>query len=382
MKIIGITGTNGKTSTTQFIYQMLTGMGRKAAVVGTLGIKYDGEEYDVGLTTPTNEVIMHHMGRMLAVGVEYLVMEVSSHSLAQDRVRGVKFDVGVFTNLTQDHLDYHGGFEAYKAAKHKLMDMSDSMVFNVDDPVGEEFFHEYMSKGGKCVNISTACNCTDVTADNISGDLYGSDFTLNFFGTRAHIHINIPGRFSVYNALSAFSVLHLLGFSFEEIIDASAEIKSVPGRAQILDIDEDFTIMIDYAHTPDALMNILSAIREVFDGRVITLFGCGGDRDRKKRPLMAAVAAEYSDFVYLTSDNPRTEDPMRIITDALPSLCTCGKPYRVIVNREEAITYAVKSLAPGELLLIAGKGHEKYQIVGEDKLPFDEEKIVRKALIF
>lgn len=382
LKIIGITGTNGKTSTAQFIYQMLSGMGHKTAVSGTLGITYCGKTYDVGLTTPANEMLMYHIGEMLRAGVEYLVMEVSSHSLVQDRVKGIDFTVGVFTNLTQDHLDYHGDLEHYKEAKHKLLDLSRSMVFNVDDAVGEEFFHDFVSSGKECVNIAAKCTCTDISAEDINETLKGTDFVLDFFGTRAHISIPVLGIFSVYNYLSAVGTLYLLGFTFDEIVAASEYVRAVRGRAQILDIDEDFTIMIDFAHSPDALKNVLSMLRKVHDGRIVTLFGCGGERDRTKRPLMAKAAAEYSDYIYLTSDNPRGEDPLQIITDALPALCESGKPYRVITDREEAIIYAVKALLPGDLLILAGKGHETYQIIGKEKYKFNEEEIVRKALIF
>lgn len=382
LKIIGITGTNGKSSTAQFIYDMLKGMGRKVGIIGTLGILYDDMFFDVGLTTPPLETIKYHMGYMEKSGVEYLVLEVSSHALVQNRVKGLEFDVGVFTNLTRDHLDYHKTFENYKAAKRKILDMSKSMVFNADDPVGEEFFHDYAKKNLPFANISAICTCTDISAENIELSPNGTDFLMNFFETKTHVHVPVIGRFTVYNVMSAMAVLHMLGFGFDEIIDAVTEIKPVRGRAQILNLKTEYTIMIDFAHTPDALMNILTTVREIHDGRIITLFGCGGERDRTKRPLMAEIVSRYSDFIYFTSDNPRNEDPLQIVMDVLPALCEGGKPYRIILDREEAIVKAVNMLLPGDLLLLAGKGHECYQILGDVKFPFNEEKIVKKALNF
>ena len=392
MKYIGVTGTNGKTSTVQFIYQMLTGMGRKAAVCGTLGLRYDGKCFDTGLTTPARNTLQFHIANMESVGVEYLVMEVSSHSLVQNRVQGIEFDVGIFTNLTQEHLDYHGDFKSYKEAKRKILSMSKNMVINIDDIAGEEFFHEFYKDyeakigedgfEGECITLTTACDCADVVATRIDSSLQGTEFLCDFLGTKAQVKIPVLGKFSVYNVMSAMAALRLLGFDFEDILAALHSIEPVSGRAQILKLDQNFTVMIDYAHTPDALENLLSAMRDTHNGRIVTLFGCGGDRDREKRPVMGEVVTNFSDYIYVTSDNPRTEDPVQIVTDILPAVCRSGKPYRVIINREEAIETAVRNSLPGDLLILAGKGHEKYQIVGEEKNPFDEEKIVRKALNF
>lgn len=392
MKYIGVTGTNGKTSTVQFIYQMLTGMGRKAAVCGTLGLFYDGKHFDTGLTTPARGILQFHIANMERAGVEYLVMEVSSHSLVQNRVQGIRFDVGVFTNLTGDHLDYHGDFENYKEAKRKILSKSKNMVINIDDPTGEEFLHEFYKAyevrtgengfEGECITLTTICDCADVIASRIDNSLQGTNFLCEFLGAKAQVKVPVLGKFSVYNIMSAMSALRLLGFDFEDILAALHSVEAVPGRAQILQLDENFTVMIDYAHTPDAMYNILSAVRDIHIGRIVTLFGCGGDRDREKRPLMGEVAAQFSDYIYVTSDNPRTEDPVQIVTDILPAVCRSGKPYRVIINREEAIETAIKNSLPGDLLILAGKGHEKYQVIGTEKKPFDEEKIVRKVLKF
>ena len=384
MKVIGVTGTNGKTSTTVLIYDMLTGMGKNAAICGTLGMRYGNESFDVTLTTPTKEVLQYHMDRMAEQNVEYFVMEVSSHALQQDRVRGIAFDVGIFTNLTQDHLDYHKTMEEYKQAKRKLLSKSKSMVFNIDDMVGAEFFHEFYTeeRPGDCITIGAACDCADITASHIETSLLGTEFDLNFLQTKSHMKIPLVGKFSVYNFMSAISALHLLGFSYDEIMASAEDVKPIRGRAQIIPLEEDFTVMLDYAHTPDALENILSSISEFHRGRIVTVFGCGGDRDRTKRPLMGAVASKYSDFIYLTSDNPRTEDPLRIMTDILPSICEGGKPYRAIENRERAITEAIQNAMSDDLVLIAGKGHETYQILGNEKVKFDEEEIILKALHF
>lgn len=385
MKYIGVTGTNGKTSTVQMLSKMLQGVGRRTATIGTLGITYtkteNGEDrkitIDAGLTTPAADTIKREQRNMEAAGVEYLLMEVSSHALTQGRTGDITFDVGIFTNLTTDHLDYHKTMENYKAAKYKLQTLSNSMVFNIDDKTGEEFSKKYDKPK---ITISTEKQA-ELRADKIETKLTQTEFLLNYFNTQTHIRIPIPGRFAVYNTMSAMAAMHLLGFSYDQIISVIPEISPVPGRAQLIPTDK-AKVMIDFAHTPDALENILKTLKDAHDGRILTLFGCGGERDKTKRPQMGEIAARYSDFIYLTSDNPRHEDPTRIMMEVLPPICRSGKPYRMIANRGQAIEEALKNQNPNDLLLLAGKGHEKYQIIGDEKMPFDEEKIVLKALHF
>ncbi|MBR5782675.1 MAG: UDP-N-acetylmuramoyl-L-alanyl-D-glutamate--2,6-diaminopimelate ligase, partial [Clostridia bacterium] len=379
MKFIGVTGTNGKTSTTFFIKELLDALGKKTGLLGTVRNMIGDKILPSGFTTPEPSQLFDIFSQMRENGVEYVIMEISSHALAQKRVEGLTFEVGIFTNLTQDHLDYHRTMEAYKEAKKQLFAQSKIGVFNIDDATGAEFAAE-CCEGERRVTYSAESNGADIVARDIALHADGVSFMLLTQGHLCRAKVSTPGKFTVYNVTAAVSALCALGLSFSEITSHLSVIKNVEGRAQIVPTGKDFTVMLDYAHTPDALANILCTIRGYAPGRVVTLFGCGGDRDKTKRPLMGQMAAKYSDFVIVTSDNPRSEVPSDIIADILPGVENSGKCYEVIENRREAIEYALRHARKDDIILLAGKGHEKYQILSDGTIEFDEEKIVKEIL--
>ena len=374
MKFLAVTGTNGKTSATQFIKSILDGMGIKAGLIGTVYNQIGTLTEPAEFTTPEPHQLFALLRRMSDAGVQTVVMEVSSQAMDQRRVDSLPFAVAGFTNLTQDHLDYHKTMENYKEAKARLFSMAGRGVYNIDDAVGMEFRSRF---GGLTYS---AKGKADLAASGIQIDVSGVAYRLSFCGKTAEIKVSTPGLFTVHNTLCAAGVLLAAGFSFEKVVEGLNRIPKVAGRAEVITEGLPFDVMLDYAHTPDALENILSTIRTYAKGRVVTLFGCGGDRDRTKRPKMAAAAAKFSDFLIVTSDNPRTEDPSAIIREILVGLEGSEVPYAVIENRKEAIGYAIRNARPGDLILLAGKGHEDYQIIGKEKFPFDEKEIVRDYL--
>lgn len=378
-KLIGVTGTNGKTSTTFFIKELLDAMGKKTGLLGTVHNMICDKVLPSGFTTPEPSQLFEIFAQMRGAGVEYVIMEISSHALAQKRVEGLQFEVGVFTNLTQDHLDYHKTMENYKNAKRELFCQSKVGVFNVDDQTGAEFASE-RCQGGEVVTYSAESDSADIVARDIALHADGVSFMLLTKGALSRVKVSTPGKFTVYNVTAAVSALCALGLSFNDITSYLSALKNVDGRAQIVPTGRDFTVMLDYAHTPDALENILRTVCGYANGRVVTLFGCGGDRDKTKRPLMGQVAVKYSDFVIVTSDNPRNEVPADIIKDILTGLQGTKTPYEVIENRRDAIEYALKSAKKDDIILLAGKGHEKYQILSTGTIEFDEEKIVGEIL--
>lgn len=375
LKLIGVTGTNGKTSTTFFMKQLLDAMGKKTGLLGTVRNMIGDEILPSTFTTPEPTVLFEVFDKMRKAGVEYVVMEISSHALAQKRVAGLEFEVGVFTNLTQDHLDYHGTMEAYKEAKYQLFYQSNIGVYNIDDATGAEFAAR-ACEGKERVTYSAKSNNADIVARDITLHANGVTFFLLTKGALSRVSVSTPGKFTVYNVTAAVSALSALSLPFEEITSHLDKLKNVDGRAQIIQLDKEFTVMLDYAHTPDALENILRTVRSYAPGRVVTLFGCGGDRDKTKRPIMGEMAAKYSDFVIVTSDNPRSEKPGDIIADILPGVQQNTSDYIVIENRREAIEYALVNAKKDDIILLAGKGHEKYQILSSGTIEFDEEKIV------
>jgi UDP-N-acetylmuramoyl-L-alanyl-D-glutamate--2,6-diaminopimelate ligase len=292
-------------------------------------------------------------------------------------VCGIDFSVGVFTNLTQDHLDFHGTMGEYGNAKLRLFPMCEAVAANLDD----EFSREVTAAAkGRVSTFSAGNDEADLVAKRIKLFADRVEFCALSIGVLQKVELGIPGMFSVYNALAAIAATAFLGVSPQEAADALRECAGVKGRAEIVPSDGDFTILIDYAHTPDAMENILRAARQGTRGRLVTLFGCGGDRDRDKRSKMGSAAAGLSDFVVVTTDNPRTEEPGAIIADILDGMRDAATPYKVIDNREEAITWAVENSMPGDVLILAGKGHETYQILGGEKIHFDEREIVARAL--
>ena len=377
LKLIGVTGTNGKTSTTFFIKELLDAMGKKTGLLGTVRNMIGKETLPSSFTTPEPVILFELFDKMRACDVEYVVMEISSHALAQKRVAGLNFEVGVFTNLTQDHLDYHHTMEAYKEAKYSLFAQSRIGVFNIDDTTGAEFAAR-PCQVEKVVTYSARSNEADIVARDIALHADGVSFFLLTQGSLCRAQVSTPGKFTVYNVTAAVSALTAIGLPFGEITSHLDKLQNVDGRAQIVKLEKDFTVMLDYAHTPDALENILRTVRSYAPGRLVTLFGCGGDRDKTKRSLMGEIAAKYSDFVIVTSDNPRSEKPENIISDILPGVERETEHFVVIENRREAIEYALRNAKKDDIILLAGKGHEKYQILSTGKIDFDEEKIVKE----
>ena len=372
LKIIGLTGTNGKTTTTFIIKQVLEQLGCKVGLIGTVQNMIGDEVYPAHFTTPEPYELQSLFRKMADANCEYCVMEASSQAIDQGRVAGVHFEVGVFTNLTQDHLDYHKTFENYFAAKRKLFENCNIAVTNIDDKKGLEIV-----EGLPCrvKTYSVENNSSDFTARNVCFSAEGVKYEL-VTDRIGRVECPIPGRFSVYNSLCAASVAITLGFDFEGTLRAIAKSNGVKGRIEVVPTPTDYTVIIDYAHTPDGLENIISSLKEIAKGRVITLFGCGGDRDKTKRPIMGEIAAKYSDFCIVTSDNPRSENPAEIIKDILEGMKASKTPYKVIENRKEAIFWALENAKENDIILLAGKGHETYQILPEGTIHFDEREVV------
>lgn len=375
--MIGITGTNGKTSTSYLLKGILERAKYTVGLVGTIQNMIGDRVVQTGQTTPDPYELQQLFAAMVDAGCQYAVMEVSSHALDQERVAGCRFAVGVFTNLTQDHLDYHGTMEQYAAAKKRLFAISDTAILNIDDP-----WYRKMSEALLCplVTYSAARADADYTAHNLRQRPDGVDFELVTTGSIGRVKLKTPGRFSAYNALAAAACALTLGISFDEVVSALRDATIIKGRAEVVPTGRDFTVVIDYAHTPDGLQNICETLNTCKAGRLVTVFGCGGDRDRTKRPKMAAVAAALSDFVVVTSDNPRTEEPHAIIEDIVKGLSGTSVPYEVIEDRIQAIHWAIRNAKAGDTILLAGKGHETYQILNSGTIHLDEREVVAQAL--
>lgn len=372
LKLIGITGTNGKTSTAYFTKQILESAGHKTGLIGTVETLAGDEVISTGLTTPEPFDLHGIFARMKEKGIEYVVMECSSQALDQKRLHGIGYAVTGFTNLTQDHLDYHGSFRSYIDAKGIVFTQTHTAVLNADDGEAEGFARIMGSK--PVLTYSVTDPSADFYADSIVNSAYMSEFVLCYKNGRYPVKVSTPGKFAVYNALCAVGMAVAAGIPVTQACAGMTAAKSVKGRAEICYRDENITVIIDYAHTPDAVMNILKAVKT--DGKKTVLFGCGGDRDSTKRPLMAIMAARYADKLVITSDNPRTEDPMRIIEDILLGLHTVDVPYVTMPDRREAIAYALKNAEKGETIFLLGKGHEDYQILSTGKIHFDEREVV------
>ncbi|MCF0136869.1 MAG: UDP-N-acetylmuramoyl-L-alanyl-D-glutamate--2,6-diaminopimelate ligase [Oscillospiraceae bacterium] len=378
MKIIGVTGTNGKTTTTYLLKHMLeTKLGAKVGLIGTNGNMIGQEHIHSERTTPESCELQSLFRSMLDAGCSYVVMEVSSHSLQLDRVAGVAFDIGVFTNLTQDHLDFHKTMEEYARAKARLFSMCRCGCLNMDDK-----WFETMKINAECdvFTFSASDKNASLRAKNIKLSASAVSFDAVAGDERAEIRLAIPGQFSVYNALGVIACGLNLGLSLYDCAEALADAKGVKGRMEVVPTDGNYTILIDYAHTPDALENALKALKSTGQGRVVALFGCGGDRDRTKRPIMGTIASENADFTIVTSDNPRTEEPDAIINDIIAGMQNSAAPYTVICDRAEAIRWAIDNHMENDVILLAGKGHEDYQVVGHEKHHMDEREIVAEHI--
>ncbi len=377
LKIIGVTGTNGKTTTCFIIKSVLDAMGHKTGLLGTVKNIVGDKEYPASLTTPDCYELYTLFDEMVKYGCEYCVMEVSSQALDQRRVDGIHFDAAIFTNLTQDHLDYHGTFDAYKASKHMLFENSSLAIVNIDDESAE-----YMLEGTNCRNVTFSINSDncDYSAKNIRIAASGVKYELLSSGNIGRIHFGVPGKFSVYNSMGAAVCLVEMGMDFRAVLDALVACKGIPGRMEIVPTDTPYTVIIDYAHTPDGLENVLGCVREIAEGKVITVFGCGGDRDKTKRPIMGEIAARLSDVAVVTSDNPRSEDPESIIEDITAGIGKHDSKVIVDSDRTGAIRKALETAQKGDVVVLAGKGQETYQILASGKIHYDEREVVAKIL--
>ncbi|MFN4032969.1 MAG: UDP-N-acetylmuramoyl-L-alanyl-D-glutamate--2,6-diaminopimelate ligase [Fimbriimonadales bacterium] len=392
--VVGVTGTNGKTTTTHMLQKILVAWGKPTLIVGTLGawIEYpDGKRLTLAqegeFTTPEVYQLQAMLKTACERGTEAVVMEVSSHALDQQRADGVRFDVGVFTNLTQDHLDYHGTMDAYAAAKLRLFtDLAEQSakpfkaVINIDEEWGRRFAAQ--AKGP--VYTYGQCECAQVQAVDVEYGLNGLRFAVHsaFAVSEGIIYLPLRAPYNLNNALAAVATALALGVPLESIQRGLANLEQVSGRFQRVPIDAEYEVIVDFAHTPDALQRVLDAARRLNPTRLTVLFGCGGDRDPTKRPVMGRIAAERADRVILTSDNPRTEDPHAILEQILAGVPDTlrDKVALVEADRRRAIEYALHTAQRGELILLAGKGHEPYQIIGTQKLPFSDVETVKEAI--
>ena len=379
LDIIGITGTNGKTSITTFISEILKN-NNKVGLVGTIKV-FDGKnEIKSNSTTPQSADLQRYFRNMIENGCKYCAMEVSSHSLVLNRVDYTNFKLGVFTNLTPDHLDFHKDLEDYRKAKEKLFyKTSLGNIINIDDDGGAKIYEDI-----KNLQISVYTYAIEKEADfratNIKIDALGVKYRLTTPTYSEDIFVPVPGRFTVYNTLATIAACYVLNISKEVIIESLAKTGGVAGRFETVKNDKGINIIVDYAHTPDALENVLNTAREFAKGRIITIFGCGGDRDTTKRPLMASIAQRLSDKCIVTSDNPRTEDPQNIINDVIVGLDKTKENYEIIIDRKDAIFHGIKNAKQDDIVIIAGKGHENYQIIGNIKNHFDDKEVANEAL--
>jgi len=372
LSVVGVTGTNGKTTTTHLVQAILDAAGVRCGRIGTLGAQLGGAMWTLENTTPLALELQATLATMRERGAEAVAMEVSSHALALERVADVEFEIAVLTNITRDHLDFHGSFEAYVNEKHKLFRFAKAAVFNADDVHGL-MWHHLFNAGRRSLSYSIV-DSSDLWAKDLELTARGSTFSLD--GRR--VALNLPGRFNVYNALAALGVARLLGIDDETSVRGLASIASVPGRMEHFEAGG-IDVLVDYAHTPDALDNVLRAAREGARGRVIAVFGCGGDRDRGKRPEMGRIASERADRVVVTSDNPRGEEPGAIVAEIVAGI-PAGAAARIELDRGKAIRGAIAEAAPGDVVVVAGKGHETYQIIGATVHHFDDRDAVRAAL--
>ena len=377
LTMIGITGTSGKTTSTYLIKSILEQKaGAKVGLIGTIQNMIGDRALHTERTTPESFELQRLLREMSDAGCTHVVMEVSSHALTLDRVYGIRFAVGIFTNLSQDHLDFHHTMEAYCDAKAILFDRCDIAIYNADDP-----WHERMLAHCPCRTFSySAKGDADLCAKSIQLHAGSVDYDAQADTDWAHVHVGIPAMFTVYNTLDAIAACWNLGVPIGECADALAKNHGVKGRMEIIPTPGcDFTILNDYAHKPDALENVLTSVRGFAKGRTVVVFGCGGDRDRTKRPIMGSIAARLADFSIVTSDNPRTEEPLVIIDDILQGMQGCSA-YVVEPDRVKAIHYAMDHAKSGDVIVLAGKGHEDYQEINHRHIHMDEREIVAQHL--
>ncbi len=386
LRMVGITGTNGKTTTTYLVESIFEAAGRKTGVLGTINYRFNGHSRTAPNTTPFASDLHRFIAQVADGGGAACVMEVSSHALALGRTQGIDFDVAVFTNLTQDHLDFHGTLEEYAKAKSLLFSRLDpaspkqpkTAVINLDDP-----WAPTMRRASRVpvLGYSMQGAEADITVKNLHSDASGSRFDLVIQKKTVPVHLQLLGDYNVQNAMAAAGAAYAQGISLEVIAQGLVGCSGVPGRMERLEVGQPFTVVVDYAHTDDALRQVLTTLRKLKPARLITVFGCGGDRDRTKRPLMGESAARLSDEVIVTSDNPRSEDPSRIALDVEVGIRRVHSDhYEILIDRESAIARALELARPQDIVLIAGKGHETYQILGKQTVPFDDRDVARRIL--
>lgn len=384
LELVGITGTNGKTTTTYLVAAIAESAGEPVAMTTTVEYRIDEKRWKAERTTPEATDMQRLLRRAVEAGCRMAVMESSSQAIDLHRCDALQYSVAVFTNLTRDHLDYHGTMDNYFAAKRKLFDASlggtpKTSVINVDDERGQKLADELEGSGTTVVRYALNREA-DVTATDVDHSLEGMDFTLRTPAGERKLHSPLVGRPHIYNILAATATGLALGYSLDVIARSIETCAGAPGRFERVAHTGDFAVVVDYAHTDDALLNVLRTARDVTRGRIITVFGCGGDRDHSKRAPMGEAAATLSDVVILTSDNPRTEDPLSILTDVEMGMRESGKPYEKIADRRTAINRAIAEARTGDLVVIAGKGHEDYQIIGKETFHFDDREVAREAL--
>jgi|LSQX01.1.fsa_nt_gb UDP-N-acetylmuramoyl-L-alanyl-D-glutamate--2,6-diaminopimelate ligase len=373
--LVGVTGTKGKTTITYMIKSILENYGHKVGLIGTISNRIGNEVLPTDRTTPESYDLQELFNEMTQKDVKSVVMEVSSHALDLHRVSCSEFDIGIFTNLSRDHLDFHRTFENYLGAKIKLFKMCKKGLINVDNEFGRK-----VVDSAECeVYTFGIDNVADIRAMDVVRHSDSVEFKIKTPWFEGDVRVNIPGKFSVYNALGAIGSCALMGVPFECIREGLLNV-TVPGRAEVVNIGKNYTIMIDYAHSPDSLENILTTVKGYAPGRVVCVFGCGGDRDRTKRSVMGEISGKLADFTIITSDNPRTEEPETIIKDIEEGIKSTNAAYIKIVDRKEAIRYAMTNAKPKDIILLAGKGHETYIILKDKTIHFDEREVIQEIL--
>ena len=370
LKIIGVTGTNGKTTSCYLIYQMLNKLGKSAAYLGTIGFYYKDKKIELNNTTPDILTLYKYLMEALDNNIEYLVMEVSSHALSFERIAGLKLACAGFTNLTEDHLDYHKTMDNYLQAKLKIINYLDNnayILLNSDDNSSNAFIKKYN-------NYKTYGLKGDYKINNYKIYPDHTDLEFSYQNKNYKVTTNLTSKFNIYNYLTCISILNTLGFNLDLLIDKTKEIYPPKGRCETYKVGNGYAV-VDYAHTPDAVEKVIEAYTELKQNRIITIIGCGGDRDPIKRPIMGNIATKLSDYVIFTNDNPRTENPEKIMNDIIKD--NHNTNYEVIYDRKEAIIKGIKMLEKDDILLVLGKGHEDYQIIGREKIHFDDAEIIK-----
>ncbi len=395
--LIGVTGTNGKTTITYLLESIFSSAGFKTGVIGTINYRFEDKIIEANNTTPFAPELQKILYDMVNSKVEVVIMEVSSHSLAQKRVAECEFDVAIFTNLSHEHLDYHNNIQEYFYAKSLLfrnMSKEKKEIFKLRDIGKKVSIINYDDAYGK--KLIELCNCEEIilcskgiknkngnkkiVATNIEYSRDKTQFEIYYNGTKkVKVFSKLIGEFNVYNILLAFAAAYSQNINVDYIIEGISKVEHIPGRLEVINTPKNSTVIIDYAHTPDALQKVITSIKKIEHKNLIVVFGCGGDRDRSKRPVMGAITTTLADYVIVTSDNPRTEDPQRILLDIEVGIKKVGKTnYEIIPDRKEAIFRALSIAKPNDIVLLAGKGHENYQIIGTQKIPFDEREVIKE----